>query len=248
MKSSTWVRRLIRWDNKQIWIDQVLLGKFGAFKYLAIRLSALVLLFTLLLIPVLFALTAFAESLGYVRTDVHLADILLEQNTKRVLADPWIPFVTALVFVCCIEAPRVMPGIRHWRTLPLGANQLCIRLLAVVSGKLAILILLPACAVLAAREIDVAVELLFACLGTAGWGLVAMSIVWKLGTRAYWAFWVVPGILIGLQWNTPDLLAGLWRTAGPAMGMAGLLIAWILIRIIVVHSSRFDRYAETLKV
>ncbi|MDE0128204.1 MAG: hypothetical protein OXQ86_01400 [Gammaproteobacteria bacterium] len=226
--------------------DGGLLTEFSGFTYLTLRSNAIVLLITLLLIPVLFAFSAFAESLGYVRTDIFVADILVDQQLRRVIADPWIPIMTASVFWCCIEAPRHLPSLREWRTLPLSTNRLCTRFIVHVSGMLAILVLLPVFAVLVTSGIDPAAKLFFACLGAAGLGLAAVPLILRFGVRAHYVLWVIPGIFIADLWVSHGVPTEILQKAGAEIGAGGLFFAWILIRSLVTHSFRAYRYAEPL--
>lgn len=246
MKSPALTRSLMRIKSEKRLFDGGLLANFSGFTYVALRSNAIVLLITLLLVPILFAFSAFAESLGYVRTDILVAGFLVDQKLRRVIADPWVPIMTASVFWCCIIAPRHLPSLRELRTLPFGANQLCMRFLVHVSGLLAVLVGLPVFAVLVASGIDPAARLLFACLGAAGLGLAAIPLILGFGVRAYQALWIFPGIFIAGLWGSPDGLAGILQKAGPAVGIGGLFIAWILIRSLVTHSFRAYRYAEPL--
>ena len=229
--------------GRRFFVSQFPGDSFG-FSYLALRSNASVLLITLLLIPVLFALTAFAESLGPVRTNIYVADVLIDQRLRSVIENLWIPIMNAAVLLCCIGAPRRMPSLREWRTLPLSANQLCIRILVHVSGMLAILVLLPSFAVLLSRGIDSAARLFLGCLGAAGLGLVAVPLLLNFGARMYYAMWAISGLLVGALWASSREHSEIWQAFGPLMGAGGLFLAWILLRSVVMESSRAYRHAE----
>lgn len=246
MKSPALTRSLMRIKSEKRLFDGGLLADCSGFTYLTLRSNAIVLLLTLLLIPVLFAFSAFAESLGYVRTDIFVADILVDQKLRRVIADPWIPIMSASVFWCCIEAPRHLPSLREWRTLPLSANLLCTRFLVHVSGMLAILVLVPVFALLVTSGIDPAAKLFYACIGAAGLGLVALPLILRFGVRAHYALWVFPGIFISDLWVSHGATTEILQKAGAEIGAGGFLVAWILIRSLVTQSSRAYRYAELL--
>lgn len=229
--------------GRRFFVSEFVGDSFG-FSYLALRSNGTVLLVTLFLIPVLFALTAFAESLGPVRMNTYVADMLIDQRLRSVIEDLWIPIMNAAVLLCGIGAPRRMPSLREWRTLPFNANQLCIRILVLVSGMLAILVLLPSFAVLLSSGIDSAVRLFLGCLGAAGLGLVAVPLLLIIGARMYYAMWAITGLLVGVLWSPHGELSKIWQTFGPVMGAGGLFLAWILLRSVVMESSRAYRHAE----